>query len=72
MGPGTYEVDITNTYDVSTFDGSKSFIISTVNVLGGKNYFLSVCFIVVGSLCLLFSVIFFIALLKKKNSRRLD
>jgi LEM3 (ligand-effect modulator 3) family / CDC50 family len=72
LQPGEYEITIENNYDVKRFDGSKSFILSTVNILGGKNYFLSVCFIVSGSLCLLFSVIFLIALFKKKNSRRLD
>jgi hypothetical protein len=55
---------------VNDFDGNKSFVLSTTNALGGKNYFLAVCYIVVGSLCLIFAVIFLIAYLKKKKSRR--
>ena len=56
------------------FDGNKSLILSTTNALGGKNYFLAVCYLVVGSLCLVFAIIFLVAYLKKnkENSRRTD
>jgi hypothetical protein len=67
---GNYTVVIQNNYDVNGFDGNKSFVLSTTNALGGKNYFLAVCYIVVGSLCLIFAVIFLVAFLKKKNIRR--
>lgn len=70
--PGNYEVVIQNNYDVNGFDGNKSFVLSTTNALGGKNYFLAVCYIVVGSLCLIFAIIFLVAFLKKKNIRRQD
>ena len=70
--PGDYQVVIQNNYDVNGFDGNKSFVLSTTNALGGKNYFLAVCYIVVGSLCLIFAVIFLVAFLKKKNIRRQD
>ncbi len=65
-------MSITNIYDVSQFDGEKTFVLSTTNALGGKNYFLAVCYLVVGSLCIVFAVIFFIAFLRKKNSKRND
>lgn len=70
--PGTYTVAITNKYNVNDFDGNKSFVLSTTNALGGKNYFLAICYIVVGSLCLIFALIFLVAFLKKKNARRTD
>lgn len=70
--PGDYKVVISNFYDVNGFDGNKSFVLSTTNALGGKNYFLAVCYIVVGSLCLIFAIIFLVAFLKKKNIRRQD
>lgn len=70
--PGEYQVVIQNNYDVNGFDGNKSFVLSTTNALGGKNYFLAVCYIVVGSLCLIFAIIFLVAFLKKKNIRRQD
>jgi len=69
---GTYTLKVVNNYDVNGFDGNKSFVLSTTNALGGKNYFLAICYIVVGSLCLIFAVIFLVAFLKKKNSRRTD
>jgi len=55
---------------VNGFDGNKSFVLSTTNALGGKNYFLAICYIVVGSLCLVFALIFLVAFLKKRNSAR--
>jgi hypothetical protein len=72
LAPGTYTVNIANTYDVSSFDGKKSFVLSTTNALGGKNYFLAICYIVVGALCIVFAVIFLVAYLKKKNSNHTD
>lgn len=67
ISAGEYTVTIQNKYDVNGFDGNKSFVLSTTNALGGKNYFLAVCYIVVGSLCLLFAIIFFVAFMKKKS-----
>jgi len=43
-------------------------VLSTTNALGGKNYFLAVCYITVGTLCLLFSFVFCGAYMKKKGS----
>lgn len=75
LTPGAYKVTISNSYDVNGFEGNKSFVLSTTNALGGKNYFLAVCYIVVGSLCLIFAIIFLVAFLKKKsamNNRRTE
>ena len=69
---GTYTVEIVNKYDVNGFDGNKSFVLSTTNALGGKNYFLAICYIVVGSLCLVFAIIFLVAFLKKKKAGHSD
>ena len=57
---------------VNGFDGNKSFVLSTTNALGGKNYFLAVCYLVVGALCLVFAVIFLVAFVKKNKDRRND
>lgn len=72
LNPGNYTLEISNTYDVASFGGKKSFVLSTTNALGGKNYFLAICYIVVGSLCIVFAVIFLVAYLKKKNSNHTD
>lgn len=62
---GAYFVSIKNKYEVKPFQGTKSFVLSTTNALGGKNYFLAVCYITVGTLCLLFSFVFCFAYMKK-------
>jgi len=67
LAHGTYYVDIMNKYKVSDFSGTKSFVLSTTNMLGGRNYFLAVCYIVVGALCIVFAVIFFVAYMRKRQ-----
>ena len=67
LAAGDYYLEIINNFDVSSFEGSKHFVLSTTNVLGGQNYFLAVCYIIVGGLCLMFAVIFFIAYMGRKG-----
>jgi hypothetical protein len=69
---GSYSLSTTNSYDVESFEGRKTFVLSTTNALGGKNYFLAICYIVVGALCLIFAIIFLVAFIKKRNSSRND
>lgn len=45
-------------FEVDSFDGGKSIVISTVGEFGGKNSFLGVAYIVVGSVSLLLAVLF--------------
>jgi uncharacterized membrane protein YuzA (DUF378 family) len=40
---------------------------STTNALGGKNYFLAICYIVVGAFCLLFALVFLGVYCKRKD-----
>lgn len=68
LEPGEYTVKINNQFEVAPFQGRKFFVLSTTNALGGKNYFLAVCYIVVGTLCMLFAFIFCIAYMRKKNN----
>ena len=68
--PGNYTLWINNIYDVSAYDGSKYFVLSTTNALGGKNYFLAICYIVVGALCIIFALIFCIAFIRKRKRSR--
>ena len=58
---GNYSIKIDNQYNVAPFGGTKSFVMSTTNSLGGKNTFLAVSYIVVGTLCVIFAIIFSIA-----------
>jgi len=67
---GTYTVTIDNTYVVDTFSGSKTFVLSTTNILGGQNYFLAIAYIVVGCLCMVLALIFFGVFLSKGRTKR--
>eukprot|EP01083_Nonionella_stella_P071828 193175_1 len=56
----TIQLTITNFFRVEEFDGKKSIVLSTNSFLGGKNDFLGLAYIIVGSVCLAFAVAFLI------------
>ena len=45
-------------FRVKQFSGTKTVILSTTSLLGGKNPFLGVAYVTVGSLCCLMGVLF--------------
>lgn len=51
-------------YPVDKFSGKKSFIISTTAWTGGRNIFLGVAYIVIGSICIVLGVAFSVIHLK--------
>ncbi len=60
LNNGNYTMTVYNMYNVTQFSGQKLFVLSTVNSFGGKNNFLGISYIVVGSICVLMAVAFII------------
>ena len=52
-------------FPVKVYDGTKSILISTRTVMGGKNPFLGIAYVVVGGVCIVLGVVFTIAHLLK-------
>ncbi|KAJ5095165.1 hypothetical protein N7532_007456 [Penicillium argentinense] len=63
MAKGTYQLNITDFFDVSQFSGTKAILISTRTVVGGKNPFMGIAYVVVGGVCVLLGALFTIAYL---------
>lgn len=57
-------VNIRNAYNTYSFGGKKKLVLSTASWLGGKNDFLGVAYITVGSLCIFLAMVFFLVHLK--------
>ena len=53
-----YQLEIGYNYPVTDFSGTKSVIIATTSILGGKNPFLGIAYIVVGCICFIIGIIF--------------
>ena len=61
-------VEINNAYNTYSFGGKKKLVLSTTSWLGGKNDFLGVAYITVGSLCFLLALLFFLVQWKYPRS----
>jgi len=57
---GTYELEVEYNYPVVGFDGTKSFVIAQMTWAGGKNPFLGIAYIVVGSMSLISAIALFV------------
>ena len=67
LTPGKYILTVYNNFQVSSFNGRKSFVLSTANILGGKNSFLGVAYVIVGGICIMVAFFFWV-MHKKYNS----
>lgn len=55
---GTWQVNIIMNFNVSRFDGTKSIVITNNSILGGKNFFLAFCYLVVGGILTVLAIFF--------------
>jgi hypothetical protein len=58
MKKGNYQMVIDANFPVTEFGGTKSLVISTRTIIGGKNPFLGIAYVVVGGICVLLGAIF--------------
>jgi len=58
MKMGQYQIEIRYLFPVTKYGGTKSLVISTVSILGGKNSFLGWAYIVVGVICVVIGCLF--------------
>ncbi|KAH0548173.1 hypothetical protein GP486_008106, partial [Trichoglossum hirsutum] len=65
MERGNYQVDIELNFPVTVYGGTKSLVITTTTVMGGKNPFLGIAYVVVGGICVVLGALFTITHLIK-------
>ncbi|KAK5132485.1 hypothetical protein LTR08_009031 [Meristemomyces frigidus] len=58
MSSGRYQIDVYDYFPVRLYDGTKSILISTRTVMGGRNPFLGIAYVVVGGLCIVLGALF--------------
>ncbi|XP_028994384.1 cell cycle control protein 50B isoform X1 [Betta splendens] len=63
---GNYLLNINYSYPVVDFGGRKKVVLSNVSWMGGKNDFLGIAYLVIGSLCVVMSVVMLIVYAKFK------
>lgn len=66
---GTYQVKIVTNYPVTIFGGTKTFMITTSSVVGGRHLGLGICYLVAGGLAILFMLLFLVKQLLTRNKR---
>ena len=66
---GTYEMEIVDNYPVKIFGGTKSIVITSSSVIGGRNASLPLMYLITAVISLAFAIIFFINIFIIKPKR---
>ncbi|KAG5668613.1 hypothetical protein PVAND_016549 [Polypedilum vanderplanki] len=69
---GTYVAEISYNYPVVSFSGTKTFIITTSSILGGKNNSIGYMYIVVGSSVFIIGIYMLITFLRNEGNGKID
>ncbi|KAF4084091.1 hypothetical protein AMELA_G00124760 [Ameiurus melas] len=64
---GNYTLEISYNYPVINFEGRKRMILSTISWMGGKNPFLGIAYITVGSICFVLGLVLLVIHYKYGN-----
>lgn len=72
LSRGNYVLEVDDQYEVTSFNGKKSIVISTMSSLGGKNQLLAVSYILCGIICLCIAVGFILFEAKERKQIRED
>ncbi|MCJ1261831.1 hypothetical protein MMC22_001699 [Lobaria immixta] len=62
---GMYQMQVLLNFPVTVYGGTKAIVISTRTVMGGKNPFLGIAYVVVGGICIVLGALFTVAHLIK-------
>ncbi|KAL1960018.1 hypothetical protein VTO42DRAFT_686 [Malbranchea cinnamomea] len=65
MRAGMYQLDIAYHFPVTVYGGTKSVVITTTTVVGGKNPFMGIAYVIVGGICIVLGGVFTFAHLIK-------
>jgi hypothetical protein len=55
---GEYTLEIEYNFEVVSFKGRKNIVLTTQSLLGGRNLFLGIAYIVVGGICIILGIVF--------------
>lgn len=66
---GSYQVEIGMNYPVTVFGGTKSLVITTSSVVGGRHMGLGICYLVAGGFAILFTLVFLVKQLLTRTKR---